>query len=108
MYDKITLIYSMFILNAPNISIQFYSIGQLLSKQERISPELDCFQRHMTVGSDKLVQTLGSLHKMAWVCPQRFCHTIWAAESLSWCYLYKMNFFFENCYYKLLNITNES
>ena len=75
------------LLDASYVFVQLQFVRHRFPKQQRISSEFHSFKRHVAVSSHKLIQTLGPLHEMARIGPQRLSHTIWAAEALSAGYL---------------------
>ena len=75
------------LLDASYVFVQLQFVWHGFPKQQWISSEFHSFKRHVAVSSHKLIQTLGPLHEMARIGPQRLSHTIWAAEALSAGYL---------------------
>jgi len=71
------------LLNASYIFVQFNPVRQFFAKQQWISSELHSLKWHMTISSDKFIQTFRSFYKMTWICPQRFGHTLRTAKALS-------------------------
>lgn len=75
------------LLDASYVFVQLQFVRQRFPKQKWISSEFHSFKRHVTVSSHKLIQTLGPLHEMTGIGPQRLSHAIWTAETLSAGYL---------------------